>query len=578
MGTEAILVKEYLESLKEDGELDRIFPNLLPVLGYQIVARPSDSKGQPQFGKDVIAIGRDRDGTRKRFYFELKGHADKDINDDVFYKSDGIRQSLLAALDKEHSDRTIPDFNGLPAKIILVHNGVVKRNTQPILDDFVKKNFPADTVERWGIERLTELFSQHLFGEYLMTDDASSTLLKRTLVLLDVPEYDLVDLKSLVALVLENKADVRARTFTKMFATLNLVGAILFHYGQKNNNLHHAKNGIHHIVLQTWAWILLNGLEKKGPVLREFRKLLALQRQILAAYFQKTLPVAVLRDGLASSTGGAYEAVGYPLRAMDFVTELIYFYHLNYYSPDFTSPISVADRATLERAQKDQLFRILKNNDGCVRPLLDRHSLPMLLVTLFVLGSAEKTPEDSAGLTDYLTQTSKRIIQVHTFKGRFPEFNNSIAALIDWAALGERSFDYDDQGSFLLPILLELAIITENPTLYLSAKEYVEKTKIDLQTAYPVVATPDLEIKYFRGNVNEYVFSATSIPLAVDLPAFAKYVKDLPEERMDFRTDDAGFPFLKYLAALYYQNDLFPDQWRRLLPKLVDFESPALAV
>lgn len=564
MGTENILVQEYLESLKEDGELDRIFPNLLTVLGYQVIARPTDSKGQPQFGKDVIAIGKDRDGTKKRFYFELKGHAAKAIDDDVFYESDGVRQSLLAARDKEHSDRTIPGFNGLPAKIILVHNGIVKRNTQLILDDFVKNNFPENTVERWGIERLTDLFSEHLFGEYLMTDDISSTLLKRTLVLLDVPEYDLSDLKSLVDMVLENKADVRKRAFTKMFATLNLLGAVLFHYGQKNNNLHHAKNGIHYIVLHTWAWILRQGLEKKRPVLREFRKLLQVQRQILEAYFQKTLPIAVLREGLASETGGAYEAVGYPLRAMDYVAELIYFYHLSQFSPDFTSAIPVSEKTLLERVQKDQLFTILRNNDGCVRPLLDRHSLPMLLAALFVINTTDITDGDRGALNDFLAKTFTNITRVHTFKGRFPEFNNNVTALIDSAAMSERSFDYEDDGSLLLTIFLELLVIIENPTLYHSAKEYLDK-KVDLQTAYPVVATPELEVKYFQENINEYVYSVTSIPLAVDLSAFKQYIKEQPEEKMDFRTDAAGFRFLKYLAALYYRNDIFPDEWRWLM-------------
>ena len=72
------IVRDYLESLKEDKELDYIFPMLLEAMGFRIVATPRNSKGQPQHGKDVIAIGKDDDGLLYRWYFELKGNAAKD--------------------------------------------------------------------------------------------------------------------------------------------------------------------------------------------------------------------------------------------------------------------------------------------------------------------------------------------------------------------------------------------------------------------------------------------------------------------------------------------------------------------
>lgn len=71
MGSNNLIVREYLESLKEDSELDYLFPILLNLMGFRIVSTPKDSKGQPQYGKDVIAVGRDSDGVKKRFYFEL---------------------------------------------------------------------------------------------------------------------------------------------------------------------------------------------------------------------------------------------------------------------------------------------------------------------------------------------------------------------------------------------------------------------------------------------------------------------------------------------------------------------------
>ena len=72
------IIKDYLGSLKEDNELDYIFPMLLEAMGFRIVATPRNSKGQSQYGKDVVAIGKNEDGILYRWYFELKGNNAKD--------------------------------------------------------------------------------------------------------------------------------------------------------------------------------------------------------------------------------------------------------------------------------------------------------------------------------------------------------------------------------------------------------------------------------------------------------------------------------------------------------------------
>lgn len=50
------IIKQYVKSLKEDNELDYIFPILLERMGYRVLSTPRQSKGQSQYGRDVIAI------------------------------------------------------------------------------------------------------------------------------------------------------------------------------------------------------------------------------------------------------------------------------------------------------------------------------------------------------------------------------------------------------------------------------------------------------------------------------------------------------------------------------------------
>ena len=138
------IVRDYLESLKEDKELDYIFPMLLEAMGYRIVATPRNSKGQSQYGKDVVAIGKDEDGILYRWYFELKGNAAKDINDATYQVKDGVRDSIIAAKDAPYEDSSIPSFNKLPHKIVFVHNGILM---EPHLKDSLNENFLMEVLK-----------------------------------------------------------------------------------------------------------------------------------------------------------------------------------------------------------------------------------------------------------------------------------------------------------------------------------------------------------------------------------------------------------------------------------------------
>ena len=112
------ILREYIESLKEDNELDYIFPILLQAMGFRIVSTPRNSKGQPQHGKDIVAIGYDTNNIIYRWYFELKGNGAKDITTTNFYAEDGVRDSLLEAKDVAYDCQSIPKFDELPVKIV----------------------------------------------------------------------------------------------------------------------------------------------------------------------------------------------------------------------------------------------------------------------------------------------------------------------------------------------------------------------------------------------------------------------------------------------------------------------------
>lgn len=93
---------------------------------------------------------------------------------------DGIRESIYEAKDTAFNDSSIPEFNSLPIKIVVVHNGVLKTNIRPTFEGLISREFKLGEFERWDIYCLTDLFSKYLFSEYLLADSESNRLLKRT--------------------------------------------------------------------------------------------------------------------------------------------------------------------------------------------------------------------------------------------------------------------------------------------------------------------------------------------------------------------------------------------------------------
>ncbi|WP_343306711.1 hypothetical protein AAHN97_06325 [Chitinophaga niabensis] len=568
MLTNNIIVREYLNSLKEDEELDKLLPILLSIKGLKIVRTAKDTKGVNQQGKDIIAYGMDKDGIAKRFYFEVKGHSDKDITEASMAKTDGIRDSLVSAKYAKFEQNGIPGFNDLPVKIILVHNGILKPGARDVFNGFIVSLF-ADgerEFEHWDIHRLTDEFNEHLFSEYLLTDEESIRLFKRTLVLMEVPDYNLEDFYLLVDKLLSGQIKVKGRSFTKMFASLNLISYILWHYSKENKNLLPAIKGTSYLILRTWAWILKNELQSKPAVMEVFKTLLKTHYEVLRAYYEKTLPAAVLEDGLFSEPGGSFEDIGYSLRSMDYLAMLIYYFGLEEFIMGNYMDYGELNVREHRRNNIKTLFSIIDNNDGCKRPLLDMHSRPILLISEYIMGNTFCSGEDIIQLNNYLVHVLDGIAMIEVMRHRLPELNDNISALIETAASRKKSAEYKDGGSMLILAIIEMLAVVGNAGMYSETRSRFQEI-VNFQTAYPNWETDpkETEIAYFSGNIADSMVAESSIELPEDFHAFIAQVMSKPKAEVPFVTDAIGLSFLKSLSIVHFKNDVFPSQWRRFL-------------
>ena len=544
------VIKQYVASLKEDAELDYIFPLLLERMGYRVLSTPKQSKGKPQFGRDVVAT-MNVDGVNTLFFFELKGFGARDITSQTLTAEDGIIDSLKTSKYTEYRDSSIPGLEEFSRRWVFVHNGGIDSNVMPTWNDFVQKLFPDGDLERWDLEKLTALFSKYLFDETLLADEKSYHLFKKVLVLLDSEGNNFKDIVSLIDLQIQKIAGKKKegrRAIINLFATLRLIASMVYFYSKDCNNLLPAKFCIDTILVKTWAWILKGEKEKKAAIIKHFYSLVLLQVQIYEEYVNKILSVARLNKSMYGFESSDTEYIFYPLRCFDFLEDLTYFFFL-------TESISRPTQKEI-RNRLDTLKLVIEKNTACSMPLLDTHSIPIQLVFLYIYDRSKGNKEDVHFLGKYMMDMVINLTKRYQEKKMWPEMTGNRLALA--RSLYAKDDDYCCESSLLLTVISELIAYLNMPQLYTPFKKTVEESGVNLQIAFPITDEFDIEQLLFEHRLYDEMAVQTDIKLPETINGFHEnYSKKYSS--IAYRTDTAGFEFMRVLAHKYYETDLFPD-------------------
>ncbi|MCB2197645.1 MAG: hypothetical protein KQH79_17430 [Bacteroidetes bacterium] len=563
----SFFVQEYLSSLKEDKELDYLFPLLLKSMGFRIIRTPNEAKGQSQYGKDVIAIGKDENNINHKWYFELKGYTDKDINENNFHKKDGILESLREAKFVNFEDYSIPELQELPTKIVLVHNGILKPNFLATFNGFIKQELAGFNFERWDIYKLSDLFSTYLFGEYFLIDVESNSLLKKTFAFWDIEDYDFKEFKELVQLQFEMTEELKGRAFSKLFATLGLLNTLVLHYSTENDNLVPAKECSKFLILHTWSWILKNNLASKKAVIKEFKKLLTGQFEIFNNYFKKTFSIARIPDGLFAENGSLFEKIGYPLRCFEYIDDLIYYCRLRNCVFESKDPVK------LKNIQKDYIIDLIENNNGCFRPIFDNHSIPIIQLFLFFSDEKGRRQKDINFIANYVFRVISNLKVQKIRMNILPELNNNLELVIEASANEIKPKSYCDSTSVLIAILLELCVVFDSEQFFKEILSFIDE-KLSLQIASIDFESYDVEQLLFERSLGD-LYHVESIERVQDgskllkveanFEEFKNLVKEKIEELPNFITDNIGLDSIRYLAHSYFKNEILPFEWRKYI-------------
>lgn len=568
-----IIVREYLESLTERDELDYIFTILLEVMDFKIISKPKDTKGLAQYGKDVVAIGIDNDGIKKRFYFEVKGGADRHVTTFTYNKSDGIRESIIEAKDRPYRDTSNTEFNSLPVKIILVHNGNMHPSVKETFDGFIEREFPRINrramrffksifnrnrindenlfeFERWDLYTLTELFTYYLFNEYLLTDDTAIKQFKKVLVLINTPRNNYADYFSLIDSIFEkagNYSDMGVRTRILFFETLKLISFIIYSYSKDAGNLNAAKRCLPYSLLKLWRWILINNIEEDSKVINQFKKQFEIFERMLEEYYSKTIPVAVLKNGLWSSAGGRFEQIGYPMRTLDYICYLILYFECQ------------SEKSKHEFL--NEFVSVLNNNDAATRALMDNHSIPMGLVLDYFISIGRN--DDAKA---YLRNCIASLVVAWRTSSRLPDGRNQLESIIRYAVTNKKSVYYDEKTSHLMGMFFRYIGILDMKEDYYAFKDFIKE--IDIYVAVFVPFTDDEFMMHLPAVVGSHELNLfdhelrqegyqRGITLNENFEVFKSEILENTEFIYSYRTNKVGFGKLLKLAHIYFKTPFF---------------------
>ncbi len=536
------IIQDYLAQLKERDELDAILPDLLSAMGFQIVKLAF--RGEVEHGVDIAAVRQEQGETVLYLIMVKMGDIDTKAWD---AGPNSVRATLNNLLDVPFEDLTKPRLQQAARRALLVHNGLLRENARRKLNGYLQHQFlPRMPFETWDLGTLAALFHEYLLNERMLPKKYQR-LLKRTLVFLNVPDYDLCDFKELVQALLPDVKRLRRPQRSRLFGFVRVVLAIMRKQCQDppSNDLTPALMAHEYALLAVWGWMRRNNFFGKA-VMQEFAFTYAQCLQVLTEWAHKIAPATAVPDGLALA--GGFERVEYPLRTFRVIADLGL----------LTSALMLLHGAQVTDEQVSGslalLMNTIRNNPARHRPLLDSHSIDIFL-GMWPLFLAKQTDFARWWLQDLLDHMAIR----KRFLGRLPELYNRLDEVIEYEATNDRPVGYVDSSSLLIYMLFEFCLVLGAEDLYLTYRSAFEDTSF--QVWYP----PE--------NVETILYTREVVEGDTEI------IHSLPESFEDFRLDvqarrqfdkedyspiTRGFPAILLLASKHFRTPVFPFWWRGL--------------
>ncbi|RWQ22119.1 hypothetical protein [Mesorhizobium sp.] len=530
-----LVIREYLASLRERGELDAVLPDLLTELGFTVYSRPG--RGTRQYGVDIAAVGRGRDGVRRVHLFSVKS-GNLDRTDWNTTSPQSLRPSLDEILDVYVASRIPPEHADLPIAICLCFGGGVDEQVRAEVTGYIVRNTTEKiSFEEWSGDILAQLILDGLLREELLPTPLRGHL-RKAVAMVEEPDIAMDHFERLLRALIAIPGDRPAARLSQA-RLINICLWIMFVWAREADNVEAPYRASERALLVVWHLLRLD-VVRTGRIAEHasfiLNELIELHFAIWGELFaKKILPLADTRHALSTAVNShasidinikLFELVGrLALRGLWMVWQL---------SPSpqpvvLTDAILAAHPSALAEINEtlveridtlcNQLVGIVSNNHALLSPIGDWQAIDIALAFTFLA-----TRERFHGAIDqWLGGLTSRSIFAYKTHGAYPTISRSYWNLVKHPA--EHSDEYRRQSteaSILYPMLALWAAARGNQRVVDEIADFKTEELGDctFQTWLP---DEDSEANLYLGNV-DHGAALTGIPVTQGTRATLDFV------------------------------------------------------
>jgi len=562
-----LVIAEYLRSLRERDELDRLLPDLLVEMDYVPVARPQT--GNRQYGVDVAARGRNSEsGLDELMLVVVKqgdiGRTEWDGG------SQSVRQSINEIFDVYLKSHLEPQDHDRSIRIVVATNGELKQTVQASWSGFVSDNKARAFIEFWGADTLAALIETHLLDEHIFLDEDRRDL-RRALALSGDSEYDRQDLHRLFMRVLDlnDKGQLtdkpkKGKALLKALRIVNLSAQMFAYwtlrdYGDTRQGLF----AVERAMLWSWHRIQLeNEGAKQEELVRAFSMLWWSYYRFTTQYLARIQPYCFVENSISRYASNGMESSLIAFEQIGILASIALFQSFH--------PVSTEKEKAFysNNAQIviDALEAFLKNNGASSSPCFDRHSQDIILalVALFELGQVETANEWLRILfrnLDYALKTKKYV----------PIATDSLDDLVEEGGwLGGQATERMTKMSWMLATLAGWSLI-------LGMDEMYEVLARNVRDEYPDLCIqlwhPEKDLYqhlYFQSAHSESGVTEAPIQLPATAGEYREQMQRICESEfgkvlLESPAAQSGLIALDFIACRHFSTPIPPVFWYSLM-------------
>lgn len=555
-----LILTDYISSLKEDRELDTLLIDLLREYDFEIIYGPS--KGQRQYGVDIYALGQDpEDNLEKVFLLTVKqGNLDRK---NWHGSPQALEPSLREIATAFVRNNLALEHRHLPIKIIIAHNGFNDSGIQQNWVAFAEE-YPRFQFAIWQLETIVNMVHEKMIDEKLLSD-SNRAVLRKIIIYLFNPDYDLGDYKKLLDELLGNLVMTKSekRNNIKCLTKVNLILSIIISYCERENDARLALKASEITLLRIWKVISDNKDLVDEHYLAEFIQTMTIRSNITIEYLEKVLPVCEIKDGFSRNCGDAitynmvaYESLGFiALAGLEFIQmgELI----------GNKNTEAVAYYNDLAYRCMNGVINIFNNNRIVFNPRADNQIIEVNLAFL-LLFKFDKIND----IRTLLIEFNNRLAHAKLFLNIAPHYYNNTDEIFDLEVNYKKRETFEYHSSSLLTTLFEWTLAINDSAVYdayvaLKSKVFSD---IELTLWFPDGVTE--EFLYTEYALPKSGYCLTNIHPSESFDNFKQrtlidYIYNCYDENFFYNENQVWA--IGLLASRHYRTYVFPSYWRRLI-------------